>query len=163
MNHHFTSRKLEFGVPCHIQGSLEQYSLWILSTVTTTFKTSCTHCLVSSRKMNLIEVICNKMVQLHTHKMQPWIFWEKPFRIELSPFGHHDVSIWCSLIFIYGESWKEGMVYENNQKTIDKLKTVITDAISSISQHEIGQVFDNKIRHVEKCLQATGHHFQYFL
>lgn len=64
MNHHFTAKKLKFGAPYLVWGSLKRHFLWILSTLSTRVMISCTHRLVSSWKMNLIAVICNKL--LHT-------------------------------------------------------------------------------------------------
>jgi hypothetical protein len=98
--------------------------------------------LVNSQEINLSAIIYNKMVKLHTYQMQTL------FDRSLSGQSYPKTP-W----FLFTGKLK-GMVYENNPKTIQELKTVITNAVSSISQHEIWWVFNNIIRCVEKCLQV---------
>jgi hypothetical protein len=43
------------------------------------------------------------------------------------------------------------------------LKTAITAFIRNISQADLQKVFANKIKRVQACMDARGHHFQHVL
>jgi hypothetical protein len=46
---------------------------------------------------------------------------------------------------------------------LNKLKTAITVYIRNISQADLQKVFGNKIKRVQACIDARGHHFQRLL
>jgi len=46
---------------------------------------------------------------------------------------------------------------------VNELKTAITTYIRNISQAELQKVFSNKIKQVQACIDARGHHFQHLL
>jgi len=54
-------------------------------------------------------------------------------------------------------------VYRDRPHTLNKLKTTITAYIRNISQAELQKVFVNKIKRVQACTDARGHHFQHLL
>jgi len=43
---------------------------------------------------------------------------------------------------------------------LNELKTAITAYIRNISQEDLQKVFKNKIKGVQACIDARGHHFQ---
>jgi hypothetical protein len=45
--------------------------------------------------------------------------------------------------------------------SLNELKTVITAYIRNISQADLQKVFANKIKRVQACIDARGHHFQH--
>jgi hypothetical protein len=47
--------------------------------------------------------------------------------------------------------------------TLNELKTAITAYIRNISQADLQKVFANKIKWVQACIGARGHHFQHLL
>jgi hypothetical protein len=49
------------------------------------------------------------------------------------------------------------------RSTLNVLKTAITAYISNISQADLQKVFANKIKRVQACIDARGHHFQHLL
>jgi hypothetical protein len=46
---------------------------------------------------------------------------------------------------------------------LNELKTAITTYIRNISQEDLQKVFLNKIKVVQACIDAGGHHFQQLL
>jgi hypothetical protein len=54
-------------------------------------------------------------------------------------------------------------VYRDRPRTLNELKTAITAYISNISQADLHKVFANKIKRVQACIDARGHHFQQLL
>jgi hypothetical protein len=46
---------------------------------------------------------------------------------------------------------------------LNELKTAITAYIRNISQADLQKVFVNKIKRVQACIGACGHHFQHLL
>jgi hypothetical protein len=57
----------------------------------------------------------------------------------------------------------ESAVYRDRPRTLDEFKTAITAYIRNISQAELQKVFANKIKQVQACIDARGHHFQQHL
>lgn len=57
----------------------------------------------------------------------------------------------------------KGWVYKNNPHNLDELKTPSTQCIGQITPTTLQDVFDNMQRRVQKCLQASGGHFQHLL
>jgi hypothetical protein len=51
-------------------------------------------------------------------------------------------------------------VYRDRPRTLNELKTAITVCIRNISQADLQKVFANKIKRVQACIDARGHHFQ---
>jgi hypothetical protein len=51
-------------------------------------------------------------------------------------------------------------VYRDRPLTLSELKTAITAYIRNISQANLQKVFANKIKRVQACIDARGHHFQ---
>jgi len=47
--------------------------------------------------------------------------------------------------------------------TLNELKTAITVYVRNIAQAELQAVFANKIKQVQACIDAHGHHFQHLL
>jgi hypothetical protein len=54
-------------------------------------------------------------------------------------------------------------VYRDRPRTLNELKTSITAYIRNISQADLQKVFANKIKWVQACIDARGHHFQHLL
>jgi hypothetical protein len=46
---------------------------------------------------------------------------------------------------------------------VNELKTAITTYIRNISQADLQKVFANKIKRVQACIDARGHHFRHLL
>jgi arsenate reductase-like glutaredoxin family protein len=51
-------------------------------------------------------------------------------------------------------------VYRDRPRTLNELKTAITAYIRNISQADLQKLFANKIKRVQSCIDARGHHFQ---
>jgi hypothetical protein len=49
------------------------------------------------------------------------------------------------------------------QSTLNELKTAITVYIRNISRADLQNGFANKIKRVQACIEARGHHFQHLL
>jgi hypothetical protein len=47
--------------------------------------------------------------------------------------------------------------------TLNGLKTEITACIRNVSQADLQKVFVNKIKRIQACIDARGHHFQHLL
>jgi hypothetical protein len=54
-------------------------------------------------------------------------------------------------------------VYSDLPRTLNELKTAITAHIRNISQADLQKLFVNKIKRVQACIDARGHHFQHLL
>ena len=54
-------------------------------------------------------------------------------------------------------------VYRDRPRTRNELKTAITAYVRNISQADLQKVFANKIKRVQACIDARGHHFQHLL
>jgi hypothetical protein len=54
-------------------------------------------------------------------------------------------------------------VYCDRPGTLDGLKTAITMYIINISQADLQKMIANKIKQVQACIDARGHHFQHLL
>jgi hypothetical protein len=54
-------------------------------------------------------------------------------------------------------------VCRDRPRTLKELKTAITAFIRNISQADLQKVFANKIKRVQTCIDARGHHFQHLL
>jgi hypothetical protein len=54
-------------------------------------------------------------------------------------------------------------VYRDRPRKLNELKTEITALIRNISQADLQKVFVNKIKRVQACIGARGHHFQQLL
>jgi hypothetical protein len=50
-------------------------------------------------------------------------------------------------------------VYRDRPRTLNQLKTAITASIRNISQADLQNVFANKIKRVQACIDARGHYF----
>jgi hypothetical protein len=48
----------------------------------------------------------------------------------------------------------------HDTRTRNELKTAITVFIRNISQADLQKVFTNKMKRVQACIDARGHHFQ---
>jgi len=51
-------------------------------------------------------------------------------------------------------------VYRDHPHTLNELKTAVTAYVRNISQADLQKVFVNKIKRVQACIDAHGHHFQ---
>jgi len=66
----------------------------------------------------------------------------------------HDYSLW----------WiSERKNLANKPRTIDALKTNITEEIQTVTADVLARTFQNMARRVESCLDANGDHFQHML
>jgi len=54
-------------------------------------------------------------------------------------------------------------VYRDCPRTPNELKTAITVPIRNISQADLQKVFVNKMKRVQACMDARGHHFRHLL
>jgi len=54
-------------------------------------------------------------------------------------------------------------VYRDRPRTLNELKTAITAYVRNISRADMQKVFANKIKQVQACIDARGHHFQHLL
>jgi hypothetical protein len=54
-------------------------------------------------------------------------------------------------------------VYHDLPRTLNELRTAINAYIRNISQADLQKVFANKIKRVQACIDARGHHFQHLL
>ena len=54
-------------------------------------------------------------------------------------------------------------VYRDPPRTLSELKIAITAYIRNISRADLQKVFANKIKQVQACIDARGHHFQHLL
>ena len=70
---------------------------------------------------------------------------------DLSPC---DFFLWGSL---------KGQVYQNKPRTLEELKTNISNAISAIPEQQLQRVSENMFTRVQRCLDAGGGHFQHLL
>jgi hypothetical protein len=63
------------------------------------------------------------------------------------------------------EVWEaaKSAAYRDRPRTLNELKTAITAIIRNISQADLQKVFGNKIKLVQACIDARGHHFQHLL
>jgi hypothetical protein len=50
-------------------------------------------------------------------------------------------------------------VYRDGPRTLNELKTAMTEYIRNISQADLHKMFANKIKRVQACIDARGHHF----
>ena len=54
-------------------------------------------------------------------------------------------------------------VYRDRPRMRNQLKTAITVYLRNISQADLQKVLANKIKRVQACMDAGGHHFQHLL
>jgi hypothetical protein len=54
-------------------------------------------------------------------------------------------------------------MYHDRPRTLNELRTTITAYIRNISQADLQKAFANKIKRVQACIDARGHHFQQLL
>jgi hypothetical protein len=52
-------------------------------------------------------------------------------------------------------------MYRDRQHTLNELKTSITAYIRNIAQADLQKVLANKIKRVQACIDARGHHFKH--
>jgi len=52
---------------------------------------------------------------------------------------------------------------DHNPHTIDDLKMAITEYIRNVDRAILNTVFENTVRHVNKCLESGGGHFEQYL
>jgi hypothetical protein len=57
--------------------------------------------------------------------------------------------------------WHLFAVYRDRPRTLNELKTAVTAYIRNISRADLQKVFTNKIKRVQACLDAHGHHLQH--
>jgi hypothetical protein len=86
-------------------------------------------------------------------------------------FGEHVISrnLWppCSLdltppdVYLWGAA--KSAVYCDCPHMLNELKATVTAYIRNISQAGLQKVFANKIKWVQACIDAHGHHFQHLL
>jgi hypothetical protein len=54
-------------------------------------------------------------------------------------------------------------VYPDRSRTLNELKAAVTAYVRNTSQADLQKVFANKIKRVQACIDARGHHFQHLL
>jgi hypothetical protein len=57
----------------------------------------------------------------------------------------------------------QSAVYRDRPRSLNELKTATTAFIRNISQADPQNVFANKIKRVQACIDARGHHLQHIL
>jgi hypothetical protein len=65
----------------------------------------------------------------------------------------------CHLLALLGAN----PILHVSRMRVNELKTAITAYIRSTSQADLQEVFANKIKRVQACINARGHHFQHLL
>jgi hypothetical protein len=65
------------------------------------------------------------------------------------------------LTYLWGTA--KSAVHRDRPLTLSEVKTAITAFIKNISQADLQKVFANKIKRVQACIDARGHHFQHLL
>ena len=63
--------------------------------------------------------------------------------------------------FLWG--YLKGRVYQNKSRTIDTLKSNITEEIQAVTADVLARAFQNTARRVQSCLDANGDHFQHVM
>ena len=63
--------------------------------------------------------------------------------------------------FLWG--YLKGTVYQNKPRTIDALKTNITEEIQTVTADVPARTFQNMACWVQSCLDSNGDHFQHIL
>ena len=58
---------------------------------------------------------------------------------------------------------QQAAVYRDRPRTLHELKTAVTAHIRNFSQADLQKVSTNKIKRVQACIDARGHHFQQLL
>jgi uncharacterized protein involved in propanediol utilization len=68
-------------------------------------------------------------------------------------------------VAVYLDLWEaaKSAVYRDRPRTLNELKTASIAFIRNISQAHLQKVFANKIKQVQACIDARGHHFQHRL
>jgi hypothetical protein len=105
-----------------------------------------------------------KMALLRTQITTLWNFWMRflenmSFLETYGPFTHQ---ILLHQTFICGEQ-QNLQCYHDCPCTLNELKTAITAYIRIISQADLHKVFANKIKWVQACTDAHGHHYYHLL
>jgi hypothetical protein len=59
--------------------------------------------------------------------------------------------------------YRDRRVGDHDTRTLNELKTAITAFIRNISQADRQKVFANKVKRVQACIDANGHHTQHIL
>jgi hypothetical protein len=62
-------------------------------------------------------------------------------------------------LYLWGAA--KSTVYRDRPRTLNELKTAITAYVRNISQTDLQKLFANKIKRVQACIDARGHHFQH--
>jgi hypothetical protein len=52
-------------------------------------------------------------------------------------------------------------VYWSNPQDLKQLKMNITHAIEEVNEGTLRKVVRNLVKHVDKCIEMNGHHFQH--
>jgi len=63
--------------------------------------------------------------------------------------------------FVWG--YLKGIVYQNKPRSIDALKTNITEEFQAVTADVLARNFQNIARRVQFCLDGNGGHFQHML
>jgi len=77
--------------------------------------------------------------------------------------GVRKVAVDCTLPDFYLWGAAKSTVYRDRSRTFNELKTAITAYLRNISQADLQKVFASKIKRVQACIDARGHHFQHLL
>jgi len=73
------------------------------------------------------------------------------------------IAVHCTPPDFYLWGAAKSVMYRDRPRTLSELKTAITAYIRNISQADLQKVFANKIKWVQACTDARGHHFQHIL
>jgi hypothetical protein len=65
--------------------------------------------------------------------------------------------------WIFSGGAMKNSVYLNIPHKIDDLKMAITEYIQNVDRAILNTVFENTVRHVNKCLETGGGHFEHDL
>jgi hypothetical protein len=87
------------------------------------------------------------------------IFGERVFSRNLWPPCSPDLT--TPDFYLWGAA--KSAVYRDRPRTLNELKSAITAYVRNISQAYLQKMFANKIKGVQACIDARGHHFQHFL
>jgi hypothetical protein len=107
----------------------------------------------------LIQLLLTTFVSTEEHVFLNEIFGELFISRNVWPPCSSDLT--APDFYLWGAA--KSAVCRDRPRTLNELKTAIIECIRIISQENLQKVFENKIKQVQPCIDARGHHFQHLL